>query len=325
MTAPLLSLRQVSVTFASRHGGGRNKVRAVDNVSLEVKPREIVGIVGESGSGKSTLARVIAGLVEPAAGELVFDSADLPFRKRPVALRRRIQMVFQDPYSSLDPRMTVRQQLAEVLSVHRLVAPRAIEAASSALLEQVHLPASILDARPRQMSGGQRQRVAIARSLAVQPDLLVADEPVSALDVSVQAGIVRLFAELRRKLGLTLVFIAHDLAVVRHLCDRVAVMYMGRIVETGATDAIFLAPCHPYTRALLAAIPRLRPAGGAAQLPATGEPPSLVRLPSGCRFRTRCPLAFATCAETEPGLVSVSDQEWHLAACHLAASAELTN
>ena len=322
MTAPLLSIRGVAVTFSSRSGGGRTKVRAVDHVSLDVNPGEIVGIVGESGSGKSTLARVIAGLVEPSAGAVLFDGADLPSRKRPVKLRRRIQMVFQDPYSSLDPRMSVRQQLTEVLSVHGLVPHSGIENACVALLTQVRLPPSLLDARPRQMSGGQRQRVAIARSLAVRPDLLVADEPVSALDVSVQAGVIRLFAELRNELGLALVFIAHDLAVVRHLCDRVAVMYMGRILETGTTEAIFRTPRHPYTRALLAAIPRLRPTASATTAPVIGEPPSLARLPSGCRFRTRCPLAVSICKQVEPPLVSLSGAEEHQAACHLAATTD---
>lgn len=321
MTPPLLSLEAVTVTFPSRHDRKTAPLRAVDRVSLEVGVGEIVGVVGESGSGKSTLARLVAGLLEPAEGALFFAGARLPSRKRPVALRRRIQMVFQDPYSSLDPRMSVRQQLAEILGVHRLAPRNRLEEACRALVEKVHLPASILDARPRQMSGGQRQRVAIARSLALAPDLLIADEPVSALDVSVQAGIVRLFAELRKELGLTLLFIAHDLAVVRHLCDRVAVMYMGRIVESGATEAMFTSPRHPYTRALLAAIPRLRPAEGGTVAAPPGEPPNLIRLPSGCRFRTRCPLAFDLCARAEPPLVAVPGSNAHLAACHLAISA----
>lgn len=321
MTKPLLSLREVTVRFGARSGGRRAALVAVDRVSLEVARGEIFGIVGESGSGKSTLARVIAGIVTAAEGELVYDSQKLSAGKRPISVRRRIQMVFQDPYSSLDPRMSVRQQLAEILRVHRLVPARGVEAACRALLDQVHLSPSLLDARPRQMSGGQRQRVAIARSLAVQPELLIADEPVSALDVSVQAGIVHLFGELSKELGLTLVFIAHDLAVVRHLCHRVAVMYMGRIVESGVAEAIFGAPQHPYTRALLAAIPRLKPGSGMAHAILGGEPPSLVRLPSGCRFRNRCPLAFAACERAEPALVPVAGFPDHLAACHLVRNA----
>lgn len=319
MSAPLLSVRDVTVAFTPRHGQKGRLVRAVDGVSLEVARGEIMGIVGESGSGKSTLARLIAGLIESFGGEIVFDAAPLPSARRPTALRRRIQMVFQDPYSSLDPRMSVRQQLAELLLVHRIVPRAGVDEACRRLLDQVHLSPSLLDARPRGMSGGQRQRVAIARSLAVRPDLLIADEVVSALDVSVKAGIVSLFAELRRELGLTILFIAHDLAVVRHLCDRVAVLYMGRIVEMGPTEAIFRATAHPYTRALLDAIPRLRPTGDAAEV-IVGEPPSLVRLPTGCRFRTRCPVAFDACERTEPDLMMVGEVETHRAACHHVVS-----
>ncbi|MGH7058393.1 MAG: oligopeptide/dipeptide ABC transporter ATP-binding protein, partial [Acetobacteraceae bacterium] len=312
-------LKTVTVAFGMRGVGRRAPLRAVDRVSLEVARGEIVGIVGESGSGKSTLARLIVGLLAPAEGEIIFGGAALSSARRPAGLRRRIQMVFQDPFSSLDPRMSVGQQLAEILRVHAIVPRRRTEEACRALLVQVHLPPELMDARPRQMSGGQRQRVAIARSLAVRPELLVADEPVSALDVSVQAGIIHLFAELRSTLGLTLLFIAHDLAVVRHLCDRIAVMYMGRIVESGATEAIFRAPRHPYTRALLTAIPRLRPTEAAREASPIGEPPSFIRPPCGCRFRSRCPLAFGLCEHTEPELVAFPDSG-HAAACHLAAA-----
>ncbi len=317
--AGLLELSEVSVTFRSRRGG--HELRAVDRVSLDIAPGEIVGLVGESGSGKSSLGRLIVGLNRPTAGTLTFDAAPLPPGKRPPALRRRIQMVFQDPYSSLDPRMTAGQQLSELLRSRPEMPRGEVPGRARELLEQVHLPADLLRARPRRMSGGQRQRVAIAKALAVGPDLLVADEPVSALDVSVQAGVIALLAELRRSLGLAVLFIAHDLAVVRHLCDRVAVMYMGRIVEQGDTQDLFADPRHPYTRGLLAAIPRLasRPARGGA---VKGEPPDLARLPSGCRFRSRCPLAEAVCEQVEPELAALSGAaDSHTAACHFAGLA----
>ena len=220
-------------------------------------------------------------------------------------MRQRIQMVFQDPYSSLDPRMTVRQQLMEILKVHGTVPSNERDALCETIFKRVELPSSLLDARPRQMSGGQRQRVAIARALLLSPELLVADEPVSALDVSVQAGIIKLFADLRSRLGVTIFFIAHDLAVVRHLCDRVAVMYMGKIVEEGTTGDLFSNPRHPYTRALLDSIPRLHPDVDEQVSAPEGEPPSLSRLPSGCRFRSRCPFATEKCAEEEPELVPI--------------------
>ncbi len=322
MSDALLELSDIRVTFRSRRS--HIPVRAVDGVSLKVGRGEIVGLVGESGSGKSTLARVVVGLCETVDGEANFDGAPLTVRDRPPELRRRIQMVFQDPYSSLDPRMTVRQQLAEVLRVHRVVPRELVGSTCEDLLTQVHLPGQLLPARPRQMSGGQRQRVAIARALAPRPELLVADEPVSALDVSVQAGIVRLFAELRRKLGLSILFIAHDLAVVRHLCDRVAVMYMGRLLEEGATVDVFENARHPYTQTLLQAIPTLQPADFSVPGTAGTEPPRLSRLPSGCRFRDRCKYAQQLCEESEPALAELSDAgAGHRSACHFSATLPL--
>ncbi|HLH64461.1 MAG TPA: ABC transporter ATP-binding protein [Solirubrobacteraceae bacterium] len=316
----LLELNDVTVTFRRRRGAP--ELRAVDHVSLAVARGEILGLVGESGSGKSTLARLVVGINDAAEGALRFDGAPLTASTRTSAVRRRIQMVFQDPFSSLNPRMTVRQHLAELLRVHHIVSGDQIGARCEELMSSVHLPQALLDARPRNMSGGQRQRVAIARALALEPDLLVADEPVSALDVSVQAGIISLFSELRRNLGLSILFIAHDLAVVRHLCDRVAVMYMGRIVESGATDEVFEDPRHPYTRGLLAAIPRLRSAPLTTDTAVRGEAPPISRLPSGCRFRTRCPLAADVCERDEPALAGIeqrADGSAHLAACHFAA------
>jgi oligopeptide transport system ATP-binding protein len=315
MTAALLELDQACVTFRSRRNA---EVRAVDRVSLSVGVGDIVGLVGESGSGKSSLARLTVGLNRLSAGAARFDGAPLPSGKWPPELRRRIQMVFQDPYSSLNPRMTVGEQLGELLRIRVRLPKAAVAQRSAELLAQVDLPPELVRALPRQMSGGQRQRVAIAKALAVGPDLLVADEPVSALDVSVQAGVIRLFGELRRDVGVAVLFISHDLAVVRHICDVVAVMYAGRIVERGPIGSVFADSRHPYTQALLAAIPRIRTSGPAA--PAVeGDPPSLTRLPSGCRFRTRCPLAQTRCEQEEPELRPPSGAAvGHLAACHFS-------
>jgi oligopeptide transport system ATP-binding protein len=315
---PILIARAVSVSFGSRSLLRRNAatLKAVDGVDLELRRGEALALVGESGSGKSTLAKAATGLVPLAAGQLEFEGRPLP-AKRSKAETRRIQMVFQDPYSSLNPRMTVGQTLRELLRVHDVVPRDQVDGEVKTLLERVGLTTSAIDAYPRQFSGGQRQRVAIARALALRPDILVADEPVSALDVSVQATILNLLEELRRDMGLTLLFIAHNLAVVHHLCERVAVMYLGRIVELGPTDALFAQPGHPYTQGLLSAIPRMRPAPRGA--PAVeGDPPSPLAIPSGCRFRTRCPRAEAICAEVDPPLVPSPTTSAQVAACHFA-------
>jgi peptide/nickel transport system ATP-binding protein/oligopeptide transport system ATP-binding protein len=325
MSENLLELNDVTVSFMARRGGTKTPINAADHVSLSVRRGEIFGLVGESGSGKSTLARLIVGLNSAASGTVVFDGEVLANKKRPRALRRQIQMVFQDPYSSLDPSMTVRQQLTEILKVHDAVSGSQRKAHCEQVFAQVELSPTLLSARPRQMSGGQRQRVAIARALLLSPELLVADEPVSALDVSIQAGIIQLFADLRTRLGVTIFFIAHDLAVVRHLCDRVAVMYMGKIVEEGVTSELFANPRHPYTRALLDSIPRLQPEAHEEIVAPEGEPPSLARLPSGCRFRSRCPFATEKCALEEPPLIDVTsspDGSLHRAACHYANELE---
>jgi oligopeptide/dipeptide ABC transporter ATP-binding protein len=326
MTGPILSFDDVTVSFMARRGKTKKPINAADHVTLSVRHGEIFGLVGESGSGKSTLARLAVGLNGVASGSVVFDGTTLENGKRPLALRQRIQMVFQDPYSSLDPRMSVRQQFMEILKVHHAIPADQRVAHCERIFTQVELPVSLLDARPRQMSGGQRQRVAIARALLLSPDLLVADEPVSALDVSVQAGIVQLFAHLRSQLGVSIFFIAHDLAVVRHLCDRVAVMYMGKIVEEAPTDELFANPRHPYTRALLDSIPRLVPDAHELVAAPEGEPPSLLRLPSGCRFRSRCPYATERCTSEEPTLLALASSDEtapHLASCHYAADLEV--
>ncbi|MGC1239574.1 MAG: ABC transporter ATP-binding protein [Acidimicrobiales bacterium] len=321
MSASILDLTDVTVSFLARRGKTKRPVNAADRVTLHVRKGEIFGLVGESGSGKSTLARLVVGLNTAASGSIAFDGAVITNAKRPRDLRRRIQMVFQDPFSSLDPRMTVRQQLMEILKVHNPIPAGKRVAHCETVFGQVGLPLTLLDARPSKMSGGQRQRVAIARALILSPELLVADEPVSALDVSVQAGIVQLFADLRSNLGVTVFFIAHDLAVVRHLCDRVAVMYMGKIVEEATTAEIFSNPRHPYTRALLDSIPRLQPDVHERVAAPVGEPPSLSRLPSGCRFRSRCPYATEKCSTDDPELVQVTAggvDPSHFAACHYA-------
>jgi oligopeptide/dipeptide ABC transporter ATP-binding protein len=325
-STPVLETRDLRMYFpiggglANRMVGRHAEVlRAVDGVDLHVARGEALGLVGESGCGKSTLGRLIVGLYTPTTGEVLLDGKRLDVR-RSSGDRRRVQMIFQDPYSSLNPRLTVRQTLAELLRVHRMVPRPEIDARCRELVDTVGLPATSLDAYPRQFSGGQRQRISIARALALQPDVLIADEPVSALDVSVQTTVLNLLAELRANLGLTLLFIAHNMAVVRHVCDRVAVMYVGRIVETAMTEELFSDPRHPYTQALLKAVPRLVP-GRASEAPAiAGDPPSPISLPPGCRFGPRCPIAQDVCTADEPLLTSPAGRR-HAAACHFAFTA----
>jgi oligopeptide/dipeptide ABC transporter ATP-binding protein len=329
---PLLSASDVAVSFAvgsalaARIRHQQRLLRAVDGVDLELARGEALALVGESGSGKSTLALALAGLRPVDHGEIRFDGRVLPAR-RSRADQRRIQMVFQDPYSSLNPRLTVGGMLRELLRVHHIVPSGEVEAYSTELLNLVGLGPDALTAYPRQFSGGQRQRVAIARALALRPDVLVADEPVSALDVSVQATILNLLRDLRGELGLTLLLISHNLAVVRHLCDRVAVMYLGRIVEVAPTERLFSDPRHPYTKGLLAAIPRLTE-NASGQIAAAdsgpavaGDMPSALRIPAGCRFRTRCPIAQEICETADPALTRETGDPAHQAACHFAFTA----
>ncbi len=312
MAEPLLEVSGLSKHYAVSR---RELLRAVDGVDLTLARGETLGLVGESGCGKSTLGRCIVGLETPTAGAVRFEGEPLG-ASRTRAQRRRIQMVFQDPYSSLNPRMTVRQTLSELLRVHRLVPRERVDARCRELLDLVGLGARALDAHPRQFSGGQRQRVSIARALALEPEILVADEPVSALDVSVQATVLNLLEDLQAQLGLTVLLIAHNLAVVRHTCDRVAVMYLGRIVEAAPVADLFGDARHPYTQGLLRAVPRLVPGRASQAVSVAGDPPSPIDLPSGCRFHPRCPLAQDVCREQDPALAAGAPERW--AACHFA-------
>jgi oligopeptide/dipeptide ABC transporter ATP-binding protein len=294
-------------------GKAARELRAVDGVDIAVARGETLGLVGESGCGKSTLGRLLIRLTEPSAGRVWFGGEEIT-RLPPEALRkerRRFQLIFQDPFSSLDPRMSVRDSLSVPLRFAGM--PKAEwEPRLAALLGRVGLGAEALDRYPHQFSGGQRQRIVIARALATSPDFVVCDEPVSALDVSIQAQVVNLLKELQAELGLTYLFISHDLRVVRHISDRVAVMYLGRIVESGPKRELFAAPRHPYTRALLAAVPRAGDTGRRASL--SGEVPSAAAIPSGCRFHPRCPRASARCRVEEPVLADLAPA--HQVACH---------
>jgi oligopeptide/dipeptide ABC transporter ATP-binding protein len=317
VTAPVLDVRGLAKHF--RLGRGR-VLRAVDGVDLALHEREVVGLVGESGCGKSTLGRTLVGLHERTAGEIAYRGEKLPARYRADDFRRygrKIQMIFQDPYSSLDPRMTIRDVVAEGPLLHGLWRRSQVQERAAAWLARVGLSPDYMSRYPHEFSGGQRQRVGIARALALEPEVVICDEPISALDVSVQAQVVNLLADLKDTMGLTLLFIAHDLSMIRYVSDRIAVMYLGRIVELGRSDDVYFRPGHPYTQSLVAANPvpdplrerrRERP-------PARGEIPSPVDVGPGCRFAGRCPYVMPLCRERDPASLAVGPEQ--VAACHL--------
>jgi oligopeptide/dipeptide ABC transporter ATP-binding protein len=301
--------------IAARLGGEveTRVVQAVSDVSLTIRRGETLGLVGESGCGKSTLGRVIAGILAPSSGSVALD--DRPVMTNGQKATTRIQTVFQDPFASLDPRMRIGETITEGPLAHGLLRARETKVFARRWLEAVGLDPDYASRYPHQFSGGQRQRVAIARALAMEPDLLVCDEPVASLDVSIQAQIINLFLRLRRELGLTMLFISHDLGVVRHLCDRVAVMYLGRIVEIGPTLQVYDAPRHPYTRALMQAVPKLE-GGKAVFQPIEGEIPSPIDPPKACAFHPRCPLAIERCRIERPALREIVPEG--RSACHRA-------
>ena len=319
MTPPLLEARDIAKHFPVREGLFRSApLRAVDGVDVEVAEAETLGLVGESGCGKSTLARLLVGLTAPTAGEVRFRGEPLapPTTARGRRLRRDLQIVFQDPYGSLNPRMASGDIVGRALAVHRIGAPADRRRRVAALFEAVGLRPEHGGRYPHEFSGGQRQRIAIARAIATGPRLIVLDEPTSALDVSVQAKILNLLRDLQAARGLTYVFVSHNIGVIREMANRVAVMYLGKLVEVAATRAVFSAPLHPYTRALLSAVPSLAAGARPSRPLIEGDPPSALHPPAGCRFHTRCPWVRDRCRTEEPVLRAVAPDR--LAACHFA-------
>ena len=319
---PLLEVKNLTVHFPVRHGvfsRANAVVKAVDDVSFEIAPGETLGLVGESGCGKSTLGRAVIRLLAPTSGEIVFNGENLlALSKEELrAKRRQFQMIFQDPFSTLNPRMTVGQIIGEALAIHGLAAEKDKRRSRIAeLLQQVGLDPVHAERYPHEFSGGQRQRIGIARALAVEPRLIVCDEPVSALDVSVQAQVVNLLEELQSRLGLAYLFIAHDLAVVEHISRRILVMYLGKIVESGPAQEVIRNPRHPYTKALISAVPTIKPDERTGKIVLAGELPSPIDPPPGCPFHPRCPLAEAVCRTEVPKARDLGDSR--SAACHFA-------
>jgi len=321
-SSPLLTVRDLKVHFPVQHGlfsRAKVYVKAVDGVSFSLAPGETLGLVGESGCGKTTLGRAVVRLIEPTAGSVTFDGDELT-KLDGAALRSRrrgFQMIFQDPYGSLNPRMTVEGIIGEALDIHSLATDaKARRARVAALLEAVGLNTAHAQRYPHEFSGGQRQRIGIARALAVEPKLIVCDEPVSALDVSVQAQIINLLQDLQRQRGLAYLFVAHDLAVVEHISRRVMVMYLGLVAELADAKAIVRAPKHPYTQALISAVPVVDPASKRSRILLPGDVPSPINPPSGCPFHPRCPVAEARCRVEKPALRELAPG--HSVACHLA-------
>lgn len=323
MAEPLLEVRDLKVHFAARGKDKDASVKAVDGVSLTVGAGEVVGLVGESGSGKSTLGRAILRLIEPTAGSVQFEGTELTTlsQKALKAMRSRMQIIFQDPYASLNPRMSVGQIIGEALYLHGIGSGQDRAERVGDILEKVGLHRSAAARFPHEFSGGQRQRIGIARALAVNPRFILADEPVSALDVSIQAQIINLLQDLRTELGLSLLFIGHDLSVIEYLCDRVVVLYLGRVMEVGTAAELYREPRHPYTRALLDAAPVIDPSKRRDRIALKGDLPSPVDPPSGCVFRTRCPFAGPECAASVPELEAYSAT--HSVACIRASELQL--
>jgi len=317
----LLQVRDLTKHFDMKRGffwGEKAKVHAVDGVSFDLFRGETLGLVGESGCGKSTTGRLILRLIEPTAGSIAFEGKDIlqTSKKEMRALRQRMQIIFQDPYSSLNPRMTVEQIVGEGIVIHKLCKTRAERRERVAdLMQKVGLSPEQMNRYPHEFSGGQRQRVGIARALAVSPKLIIADEPISALDVSIQAQVINLLEDLQEQFDLTYLFIAHDLRVVEHISDRVAVMYLGKIAELTDSIELYAKPLHPYTQALLSAIPIPDPTTKRQRIILEGDPPSVIHPPSGCRFHTRCHKRFERCDKEVPELREVAPQHW--VACHL--------
>ena len=320
VTKPLVEISHLVKHFDL---GGGQRVHAVDDVSLSIYPNEVVGLVGESGSGKSTLGKTVVGLHDKTAGRVMFNDTELPARYRGEdfrAMASKMQMIFQDPYSSLNPRMTVGEIISEGLRLRKALKPAAVQQKVADWLRMVGLSPDHQSRYPHEFSGGQRQRIGIARALILEPEFVVCDEPISALDVSVQAQVVNLLGDLTKELGLTLLFIAHDLSMVRYISDRMAVMYLGSLVEVGASNQVFFNPKHPYTETLIASNPETDPAHE-RQRPSTtiqGEIPSPINVPAGCRFANRCPKAMDHCASHTPLLKPLAGAgEQRLVACHL--------